>query len=230
MTSPSETHAYYRAALRALAFVEHRQPTGRRFGSEADARWSSFQGDLTTADRIDLLIRDADAQWPAAFGARTVFARETVSEDEPFGPDWEPLPPVQAEEMWRATFAEDPSKDGSAALSAIARAWELELGPFDVGAVGPAEKLVVAGPSAVAALQELFAGNTDLDWAEQVTVVATPPGHRQLAAVCGALLNATKRARILTASTELTVPNARLVVSQDAHDADAAKAGEVTGG
>lgn len=73
--------AYYRGALTGLRHVEARQPTGRRFGAEADARWASFRGDLTTADRIDLLIRDADAQWPGAFGARSVFARRAVAED-----------------------------------------------------------------------------------------------------------------------------------------------------
>ncbi len=28
---------------------------------------------LTTADRLDILLRDADAHWPASFGARNVF-------------------------------------------------------------------------------------------------------------------------------------------------------------
>jgi hypothetical protein len=38
-----------------------RRPTGRRFGTEADARWNGFHGSLTIADRLDLLVRDADA-------------------------------------------------------------------------------------------------------------------------------------------------------------------------
>lgn len=60
MVAPSSTDrsAYYRAALRCLQFVEQRKPTGRRFGPDADARWSQFEGELTTADRIDLMVRD----------------------------------------------------------------------------------------------------------------------------------------------------------------------------
>ncbi len=56
--------SYYGAALVGLLAIEARRPTGRRVGSEADARWQAFRGDLTTANRLDLLIRDADAQWP----------------------------------------------------------------------------------------------------------------------------------------------------------------------
>lgn len=229
--NPSDTHAYYRAALSALAFVEQRQPTGRRFGAEADARWSSFRGDLTTGDRLDLLIRDADAQWPSAFGARTVFAQDTVAEDEPFGPKWASLSGVIAEELWRAHRDQSPPADLRSALVAIAEPWSIDLHPFDAGEVAPAEKLVVAGPSAIAALAAVFAAGTALDWTDQVTVVASPPGHRQLAAACGALLNATKRACIVSFDTDATAPTgARVVLSPDAADADAAKAKALTGG
>ncbi len=58
--------AYCRAALESLLFVEALRPTRRRAGADADATWASFRGDLTTADRIDLLLRDADAEWPGA--------------------------------------------------------------------------------------------------------------------------------------------------------------------
>lgn len=222
-----QVRAYYQAALGALAYIEGRQPTGRRFGREADARWSSFKGDLTTADRIDLLIRDADAQWPSAFGARSVFAKHAVAEDEPFGADWEPLDPVDAEEMWRARVqASSPSSPGQT-LEASASAWDLSLSPFDPGAIGAAEKLIVAGPSAIAATIVAFHEGADLDWVDQVTVVATPPAHRQLAALAGALLNATKPARIFTAEAATAQPGARLVLSDDATDEDAEKAREL---
>jgi hypothetical protein len=65
--------------LFALRYLEGRRATGRRFGADADALWSSLQGDLTTANRLDLLIRDADAEWPGGFGARTVFAMRGVA-------------------------------------------------------------------------------------------------------------------------------------------------------
>lgn len=165
--------AYYEAALSALAYVEARQPTGRRFGAEADALWASFRGDLTAADRIDLLLRDADAQWPSAFGARTVFDRRTVAEDEPFGAEWEPLDAVAAEELWRARLATPPPGSIRAALEAVAAAWALPLSRFDAGAIGAAEKLVIAGPSALVGSIAAFEQGVDLDWVDQVIVVAT---------------------------------------------------------
>jgi hypothetical protein len=58
---------YIEGALRLLQYVETRRPTGRRF--DADARWSSFRGDLETVDRIELMLRDADAEWPGGFSA-----------------------------------------------------------------------------------------------------------------------------------------------------------------
>lgn len=219
--------AYYRAALAALRFVEQRQPTGRRFGAEADAQWSSFKGDLTTADRLDLLIRDADAQWPGAFGARTVFAKEAVAEDEPFGADWPPLDPVEAEELWRA--APDVADSPAAALGRVAEIWELSLAAFDASPINPAEKLIIAGPSAIAGTILAFANGADLDWSEQVTVVATPPGHRQLAALAGGILNATKPSKIVTAAHASAPKSARLLASDDAHPDDSRRATELAG-
>lgn len=225
----ADIHAYYEAALNALRFVEHRAPSGRRFGAEADARWSSFKGDLTTADRIDLLIRDADAQWPSAFGARTVFAKRAVAEDEPFGADWESLDAVAAEEMWRAQQQAAAPTSPHTALEAAAKSWDLTLSPFDTGAIGAAEKLLVAGPSAIAATIAAFHIGADLDWADQVTVIATPPAHRQLAALGGALLNATKPTRVFTAELATAKSGMRLLLSEDATNEDAAKARELAG-
>lgn len=222
--------AYYQAALTALAYVEQRQPTGRRFGAEADARWSSFKGDLTTADRIDLLIRDADAEWPSAFGARTVFAKRAVAEDDPFGADWESLDAVAAEEMWRVHQQAAAPTSPRAALEAAAKSWELSLSPFDAGIIGPSEKLLVVGASAIAATVTAFHEGTDLDWADQVTVIATPPAHRQLGALGGALLNATKPSRVFTAELATAKSGVRLLLSEDASAEDAAKARELAGG
>lgn len=66
---PDSTRAYYRAALTGLRFIDSKQGTGRRFGENARALWAEFRGDLTDAHRIDLMLRDADVQWPGAFGA-----------------------------------------------------------------------------------------------------------------------------------------------------------------
>ncbi|NUP07972.1 MAG: hypothetical protein HOW73_18150 [Polyangiaceae bacterium] len=214
---------YYEAAMRALQFVERRSPTGRRFGADADARWGAFRGNLTTADRMDLLLRDADAQWPSSFGARNVFALRAAAEDEAFGAEWLPMDPVDAEELWRRVIAEPPPSAVKDALVAAAATWELKLAPVETAPVGAAEKLIVAGPSAIATLIGLFATGSDLDWADQVIVVATPPAHRQLAALAGALLNATKPSALMTPDENVKVTaGRRLVLSADAAPEDAA--------
>ncbi len=124
---------------------EQRRPTKRRFDAEADAKWAAFRGGLTRADRTDLLIRDADAEWPGAFGARRVFALGGGSEDEPFGSGWEPLDPSDAEQIWSEVEAERASDDPRELLSRVARAWGAELKAVDLGhgltrAVNPQRK------------------------------------------------------------------------------------------
>jgi hypothetical protein len=223
--------AYYEGALTALRFVERRLPTSRRFGTEADARWASFRGDLTTADRIDLLLRDADAEWPSAFGARVVHALRAVAEDEPFGSAWTSIDPVDAEELWRGLTQKPVNDDVRATLLTIAAAWELKVPSFDAGAITAVDKLVIAGPAAIVAVVEAFARGVALDWADQVVVVATPPAHRQLAAVAAALLNARRPTVLLeAASPPMSRLPARLVVSPDAEAADAARAAAIAAG
>lgn len=224
-TDEGDRARYYTAAMRTLRFIEQRSPTARRFGTEADAKWAAFRGNLTTADRMDLLLRDADAQWPAAFGARNVFALRAAAEDEPFGAEWSPLDSVDAEQLFR-TITSDPAPDSvSAALEAAARAWDLTLTPFEVGTIQPADKLIVAGPSAIAALVRAFSSGTDLDWADQVVCVATPAPHRQLAALGAALLNATKATVLFSSNGSARPPSSsvrRALVSDDAAELDRA--------
>ncbi len=217
--------AYYRAALETLRFVESRRNTRRRFGAEADALWSSFKGDLGTSARIDLMLRDADAEWPGAFGARSVYAIGAVAEDEPFGASWEPLDDVDAEELWRGLAAERVPDTVTTAIEAIASAWGLSLADVDVPPVGPTDSYIVAGPSAVAALIAGFAAGQDLDWSKQVTVIATPPGHRHLAAAGAALVNAAGATVLLTSTDEPAErPHGQSVISDDAAPEDRERA------
>jgi len=222
------TRAFYAAALEGLRFIEARRPSGRRFGADADAVWGSLRGNLTAADRIDLLIRDADVQWAGAFGARTVFAMRAVSEDDPFGAEWSPLEPVDAEELWREVVRASPGASLREALTRAAKAWSVELRAQDAIDVAPADKLLACGPSAVVALAEAFAAGRDLDWADQVVCVASPPAHRQLAAMAAALLNASRACELVGPSTAVKpMPAARLatrrlIISEDAHPDDAA--------
>jgi hypothetical protein len=225
------TAPYFRAALTCLRFLDTRTPSKRRFGPDAQALWNEFRGDLTDADRIDLMLRDADVQWPGAFGARTVFGLGGVAEDEAFGAAWEPLDPVDAAELFRTVEREPAAADVVGVLTAVAAAWGIRLGPMDAPAVGAADKVVVAGPSAVAALVRAFASGRDLDWADQVVCVATTPGHRQIAAVAGGLLNVSKRARVLGAAEPAEVkPGAKLLLSLDADGADAERARALVAG
>lgn len=213
---------YVEGALRLLQYVESRRPTGRRFGADADARWTGFRGDLETADRIELMIRDADAEWPGGFGARNVYALQGVAEDEPFGSQWQGLDPVATEELWRRIKADPPPTAPQATLEAIARAWDVELRAHELEPVAATDHLVLAGPSAIAAAIEAFATGSALDWSEQVVVIASAPATRQLAAAASAILNVARPVRVYTAFE--TVPalkrGARLVVSPDAEAAD----------
>lgn len=217
---------YLAGALRLLQFVEARRPTGRRFGADADARWQSFRGDLRTAERIELLLRDADAEWPGGFGARTVYALGAVAEDEPFGSQWPSIDPIVAEELWRGLRSAPPPTTPHEVVAAVAAAWELPLAAHTVGPVAPTDRLIVVGPAAIAATIATFAAGTALDWADQVIVVATPPAHRQLAAAATAVLNLTRSFPLLAHDAPDAAPasGARLIASPDADPRDRAAA------
>lgn len=217
--------SYAEAALVGLLAVEARKPTGRRFGRDADARWAAFRGDLTTADRIDTLIRDADAQWPGAFGARAVFAPRGVAEDDPFGPAWEGLDPVDAETLWRDVGARPSSADVARAVADVAACWGVPLTPVDVGTITATTRRVLAGPSMIAATIVAFARGTDLDWGDQIVVAASTPAARQLAAMAPALLNMGRPTVFADGSTKR--PGWPVVVSADAPAADVELANEI---
>lgn len=161
-------------------------------------RWS-FAEDLNIADRADLLIRGADAQWRPAFGARTVFAKHAGAEDAAFGADWDPMETNTTEELWRARPAMEAPATPEAAPDQIVAAWEVSR--VDVGVIELAKRLVVARPSAIRGAILAFAAGSILDWTDQVTAVARAPGHRQRSAFADALLSAmTRPSRILSAS------------------------------
>jgi hypothetical protein len=217
--------SYYAAALTALRFAEQRSPTGRRFGKEADAAWRAFKGSLTMADRIDLLLRNADAQWKQAFGARSVYALRAIAEDEPYGAEWQPLSARVADKLWRELNDIEAPRNVKAALRDCAAAWELSLKKVTVEPLRATTKLVLAGPSAIAAYCEHFAEEKSLAWARQVACIATSPAHRQLAFLAGALVDSTEPAQVLAAAEAKGLKRAgRAVVSPDADAADAAAA------
>lgn len=85
--SEGERTSFYRAALLALRYVEHRRPTGRRFGPEADARWGAMRGHLATSTmttqperkriRGSSRTRESAAQAPSAGHQRLSFPSES---------------------------------------------------------------------------------------------------------------------------------------------------------
>jgi hypothetical protein len=214
--SEPDRRSYYQAAMAGLRYVEALRPSGRRFCPQGDARWSAFQGSLTATDRIDLLLRDADAQWPSAFGARAVFDLRAVAEDEPFGAEWTALDAVEAEELWRRQRNAAPIADAFAAISAVLDAWERPRQPFATGSVAANDRIGVAGASAIAALIEAFVAGRDLDWADQVVCVATDRPGRQLAAMAAALLNGTRATVLVAVPDESEFSGRRILVSDDA--------------
>lgn len=180
---PLPTIPFYRTALLGLLAQEHRQPTDRRFGDEADARWNMFHGHLDVADRIDLLIRDAAVSHPAAFAPRSVFGFEDLAEDEPFGPDWQsPFGRDTGRRAWKDTLE----------LRSVAPA-ELWQRALDLWSVTPdtaaastettgSARLVVVGASAIAGLAQRFVEHGDgLDWGRQVHALSETPAGIQLA-------------------------------------------------
>ena len=64
MTSPltsEERAAFYGEAVLGFRALDARERTARRFGADAEARWTHFAGALGTGDRLDILLRDAAA-------------------------------------------------------------------------------------------------------------------------------------------------------------------------
>ncbi|MCP4660403.1 MAG: hypothetical protein GY856_33800 [bacterium] len=222
---PETRLSFYTSALLCLRFIEARKVTGRRFGPDADALWGAFCGHLTTADRIDVLLRDADAEWPGTFGARTAFALRATAEDEPFGAEWPSLDPIDAETLWRTLPEMSPPASGRELFAACAAAWGETLTPFDAGPIDANVKLVVAGPSAIAAAALACAGEETLSWSQQVVCIATPPAHRQLAALAAAIINALEPTRLATFDEPLDLePGSRLLASGDAAPEDLERA------
>ncbi len=110
--APSDVRPFYDASLLGLRLLDARLPAPRRFGPDADARWANFRGHLTARDRIELLLRDGDAEHAGAFSARQVFEIYAVAEDEPFGGEWSGLDDSAAEQALARAAAGAPPRRG----------------------------------------------------------------------------------------------------------------------
>jgi hypothetical protein len=222
-TSDERREAFYRAALLGLKALDDMEGSGRRLGPDADARWQGFRGHLGLAERLDLLIRDAAVVWRHGFSPSQVFGLPGLAADEPFGPDWRPLPEHEARRLWRSSM--QPTSIGQ-----IAAALGIGVAPVSLPAISASTRLNVAGGAAVLALAEHFAAQPELSWSDQVLVVASTPAVRQLAGLMAPLVRATGPTKILTSSEDVATalraagvsPGATPVISDDAAGQDQA--------
>lgn len=199
MSSPTsqERAAFYSAAVLGLRALDARERTARRFGADAEARWTQFAGALGAGDRLDILLRDAAGTWGAAFSPSECFGLFGLADDEPFGPDWSGIDDHAAKRL----LAE---LDGPATLDRVATALGIQAASVAVPPLTPATKLIVAGGAALVAIAKAFAENHALSWTEQVVAVADQAAFRQLAGLAAVLLGARGRTVIVRLSADAT--------------------------
>jgi len=157
-TNPPSTDlpgAFYAAAVLGLRSLDARERTPRRFGSDADARWSQFAGSLGVGDRLDILLRDAAGTWGAAFSPSECFGYVGLADDEPFGPDWRTIEDSVAKRL----LAEP---DAPTTLDHVAYTLGVKTTSVPLPSLTSATKLVTAGGAAIVAIAKAFAGNPAL--------------------------------------------------------------------
>lgn len=212
--TPQERVVFYDAAVLGLRALDTRERSARRFGADADARWTHFAGSLGAGDRLDILLRDAAGTWGAAFSPSECFGFFGLADDEPFGPDWVGIDDRVAKRL----FA---SLDSPVTLDHIAQILGVQEADAAVPRLTPATKLVVAGGAALVAVAKAFATNGALSWTDQVVAIADKAAWRQLAGLAAVLLGARARTIIVRPSADVAKTSGGLhvdkaVVSPDA--------------
>jgi len=188
--TPQDRATFYAAAVLGLRALDTRETTARRFGRDAEARWTQFAGALGMGDRIDILLRDAAGTWGAAFSPSECFGFFGLADDEPFGPDWCGIDDATAKRL----LAEP---DAPITVDHVAYVLGVKGGSVPVPPVTPATKLVVAGGTAIVSVAKTFAENKALSWTDQVVVVANNAAWRQLAGLAAVLLGARGRTALV---------------------------------
>jgi hypothetical protein len=228
--TPQDRSAFYGAAVIGLRALDARESTPRRFGPDAEARWTQFAGALGVGDRIDILLWDAAGTWGAAFSPSECFGFFGLADDEPFGPDW-----VSIDDYAAKRLLSEP--DAPATLEHIAYGLGIKAASVPVPPVMPSTKLAVAGGTAIISVGRVFAGNKGLSWTDQVVVIAHKAAWRQLAGLAAVLLGARGRTALIRPieSAESALRNAGFahldaaVVSPDA-EPEAAELARKVGG
>lgn len=185
-----ERDNFYRAAVLGLQALDSRERSPRRFGADADARWTQFAGALGAGDRIDILLRDAAGTWGAAFSPSECFESFGLADDEPFGPDWCGI----SDQAARQLLADS---EGTLTLERVAHGLGVQASSAPVPPIAPSTKLIVGGGAAILSVAMVFAENRSLSWTDQVVVVASKPAFRQLAGLAAVLVGARGRTALV---------------------------------
>lgn len=212
--SSQQKESYYKAAILGLRALEAKEGRGRRFGPNADARWSRFKGKLHDGDRLQILLRDASAPWGIAFAASHIFRLEGVALDEPFGPSW--VVPNGAQAGRYLDVSDAPTIESCAALLGVSAT------PVELPEIRPNTHVTVAGGAAILAVTKAFASRDDIDWTRLVTIIADAPAHRQLAGLASVFVGAVKPCSVVASERAQPALGAIAVVSPDAEPACAA--------
>lgn len=214
--SPQDIERYYRAALPGLQALEAGERVARRFGAEADARWSQLRGELAARDRLELLLRDAAQTQPLAFAPRVLFALPGLSDDEPLGKDFRGASEALACELLREADTRKAPPTLRALLDEAARVWGVSPSAVDeavLSSLRPASRVVIAGAGAVVAVSLWLVARAGFDLADQVLLVAETPAVRQLLGLSVAWSRATGRARLLAPQAILTAAEPSVLLS-----------------
>lgn len=200
--TPTDVESFYRASVTALRLLDAREGRGLRFGAVADQSWKALGGELEPRDRLDWLMRDGAALHPPAFSARVIFELPGLTEDEPTGSDWPMAPAALSVELLReagkaATAGTLVTPDDL--LAAASTSWRLSTSApssallEQARAIGPADRVLVAGATALNALAAAAVDRRDLNLADQTLCIAATPAERHLFGL--ALLVSRGRAR-----------------------------------
>lgn len=202
IATASDVESFYRASVAGLRLLDAREGRGLRFGAVADQNWKALGGELEPRDRLDWLVRDGAALHPPAFSPRIVFELPGLTDDEPTGSDWPMAPAALSAELFReagrAAIAGAPVSSDDV-LAAAAASWRVPVGSASpalaesVRRIGAADRIVVAGVTAIHALAAAAAQRRDLNLADQVLCIAATRSERHLFGL--ALLVAGGRAR-----------------------------------
>ncbi len=184
--SHADATAFYKAALAAAQRLDA-EATDKLFDDNADAAWRAYGSDLPVLMRLELVLKNLAALYPAAFAPGPVFDLSGWYDDDPWGTGFARPAKDELEALWRRRSAPEST---DATLAAVADVWSLAspAQPADVvGKLAPSTNLIVAGPSAMASLASAFVREDNLQARSQLLLGSDRPAARHLLGITCAL-------------------------------------------